>query len=161
MEKWQTDTEQRDAEMRNIIEEARVILPGVQALFGFQTIAVFNDRFEELAYYAKACHAAGLIMVIISVAMVMTPAIYYRTCHGHATESMVRLSSKMIRGALCPLAIGLALDMFTVIHVVTADMPAHLLLSVGAAVGTLALLSGLWFFVPRKASALMRREGQR
>lgn len=51
--------------MRNIIEEARVVLPGVQALFGFQTIAVFKDRFGELAYYAKASHAAALIMVIV------------------------------------------------------------------------------------------------
>lgn len=138
-------------EMRNIIEEARVVLPGVQALFGFQTIAVFNDRFEDLAYYAKACHALGMIMVIISIAMVMTPAIYYRTCHGHASAPMVSLSSRMIRGALWPLAAGLALDMFTVMHVVAAGMPARMALSVGAGVGTLALLCGLWFFLPRHA----------
>ncbi len=30
--------------MRDIIEEARVILPGIQALFGLQTIVVFNQR---------------------------------------------------------------------------------------------------------------------
>ncbi|MFC5477072.1 hypothetical protein [Massilia suwonensis] len=35
--------------MRNIIEEARVILPGLQALFGFQTVAVSSERFEDLA----------------------------------------------------------------------------------------------------------------
>jgi len=143
--------------MRTIIEEARVVLPGVQALFGFQTIAVFNDRFEELAYYAKACHVAALIMVIVSAAMVMTPAIYYRTCRGHATGAMVKLSSVMIRGALCPLAIGLALDMFTVIHIVTAGMSARMMLSVAAALGTLLLLSGLWFYVPRRARAMTRK----
>jgi hypothetical protein len=159
MEKQLTEHEQHDLEMRNIIEEARVVLPGVQALFGFQTIAVFNERFEELAYYAKMCHALGLIMVIVSVAMVMTPAIYYRTCHGHATRPMVRLSSKMIRGALGPLAAGLALDMFTVIHVVTTGMPARLAFSIGAAAGTFALLAGLWFFVPRKAHKLLRATG--
>ncbi|MFB9245843.1 DUF6328 family protein [Massilia antarctica] len=65
-------------EMRNIIEEARVILPGVQALFGFQTIAVFNDRFAGLPSYATLCHLVGLGMVIIAVALVMTPAVYYR-----------------------------------------------------------------------------------
>jgi len=42
-----------DHEMRNIIEEARVILPGLQAVFGFQTIAVFNERFEDLPAYAQ------------------------------------------------------------------------------------------------------------
>ena len=150
MEKVREAQEQYDTEMRNIIEEARVVLPGIQALFGFQMIAVFNDRFEELADYAKACHAAGLFMVIVSVAMVMTPAIYYRTCRGHATASMVSLSSKMIRGALCPLALGLALDMFTVFHIVCDGMAYRMAFSVGAALGTLALLSGLWFLVPHR-----------
>ena len=149
MEQKHDEQERHDMEMRNIIEEARVVLPGVQALFGFQTIAVFNDRFADLADYAKACHALGMIMVVISIAMVMTPAIYYRTCHGHATAAMVRLSSKMIRGALGPLAAGLALDMFTVIHIVASGMSARMALSVGAGLGTLALLAGFWFFLPR------------
>ena len=153
MEKVELLNEDYDGEMRNIIEEARVVLPGIQALFGFQMIAVFNDRFEELADYAKACHAAGLIMVIVSVAMVMTPAIYYRTCRGHATESMVKLSSKMIRGALSPLALGLALDMFTVFHIVCAGMPGQMALSIVAALGTLVLLLALWFLVPRRGRA--------
>lgn len=34
--------------VRNILEEARMILPGVQTLFGFQLIVVFNQRFEDL-----------------------------------------------------------------------------------------------------------------
>jgi len=150
--------EQNDTEMRNIIEEARVVLPGIQALFGFQMIAVFNERFDGMAAYAKACHAAGLIMVIISIAMVMTPAIYYRTCGGHASASMARLSSWLIRAALCPLALGLALDMFTVFHVVSDDLSAGMVLSVGAALGTLALLLGLWFLVPRRERGVRRME---
>ncbi|MBQ5950469.1 hypothetical protein KBW98_23520 [Massilia sp. ST3] len=154
MENQQAETNNIDAEMRNIIEEARVILPGVQALFGFQTIAVFNDRFEDLATFAKICHVAGLVMVIVSVAMVMTPAIYYRTCRGHATDTMVKFASRMIRGALCPLAIGLALDMFTVIYLATTGMSARVAVSIGAAIGTLILLAGLWYVVPRKAHKL-------
>ena len=35
------------------LDEARMILPGVQALFGFQLIAVFNQRFDDLlGWYA-------------------------------------------------------------------------------------------------------------
>ena len=144
MEKKLTKRSEIDAEMRNIIEEARVILPGVQALFGFQTIAVFNDRFEELETYAKICHVLGLAMVILTVAMVMTPAVYYRACGGIATGPMTRVSARMIRGALGPLAAGLALDMFTVIYVVTS----RLIISVVAAVGTFGLLAVLWLAVP-------------
>lgn len=35
-------------ELSNILVEARMALPGMQGLFGFQTIAVFNTRFVEL-----------------------------------------------------------------------------------------------------------------
>lgn len=158
MEKMHETQERHDTEMRNIIEEARVVLPGIQALFGFQMIAVFNERFDAMAEYAKACHVLGLIMVIVSIAMVMTPAVYYRTCHGHANAPMVRLSARMIRGALCPLAIGLALDMFTVLYVVSEDLSARMAISVGVALGTLALLSALWFLVPIKGRAAQRTD---
>ncbi|MEO7099505.1 MAG: DUF6328 family protein [Luteolibacter sp.] len=30
-----------------LLEECRMVLPGIQALFGFQLIAVFNSRFAE------------------------------------------------------------------------------------------------------------------
>ena len=145
MEQQLTDHDKIDAEMRNLIEEARVILPGVQALFGFQTIVVFNDHFADLAVFAKNCHLLGLAMVIITVAMVMTPAVYYRACGGCATLPMTRLSSMMIRGALAPLACGLALDMFTVIYAASERIG----LSVGAGSATFVLLAGLWFVLPR------------
>jgi hypothetical protein len=145
MEKQQSEHHTLDAEMRNIIEEARVILPGVQALFGFQTIAVFNERFADLATYAKACHIVGLAMVIVTIAMIMTPAVYYRACAGNPSPHMAKVSSVVIRGGLLPLALGLALDMFTVIFAASEI----LWLSGFAGVATLLLFALLWYLVPR------------
>jgi uncharacterized membrane protein YidH (DUF202 family) len=144
MEKQQTEHEKLDAEMRNIIEEARVILPGVQALFGFQTIAVFNDRFADLETYAKVCHVLGLAMVVVTIAMIMTPAIYYRACAGKATSHMARTSSALIRAGVGPLALGLALDMFTVLYVVSENP----WLSGFATAATLLLFASLWYIMP-------------
>src|SRR5438067_6761548 len=92
-----------DQEMRNIIEEARCILPGLQAVFGFQTIAVFNERFNDLETYAQVCHVFGLVLLVIAMVMLMTPAVYYRAQHGVPTATMVRVSRRHIRGALMPL----------------------------------------------------------
>lgn len=135
-----------DEVMRKIIEEARVILPGVQALFGFQTIAVFNDRFVELPSYAKTCHLIGLGMVVVTIAMVMTPAVYYRACGGNATASMMGVATSLIRAALWPLSLGLSLDMFTVIYVATTSVRV----SIAAAIGTFVLLAGFWFTLPAR-----------
>lgn len=137
--------ESLNGEMRNIIEEARVILPGVQALFGFQTIAVFNDRFTELPTYAKDCHLLSLGLVIMAVALVMTPAVYYRVVEpANISKGMIRRSSSLIRWALAPLAGGLALDMFTVIIMATKNLN----LSIASATATFLFLSGLWFVFP-------------
>jgi hypothetical protein len=153
MENAHNANENLNLEMRNIIEEARVILPGVQALFGFQTIAVFNDHFARLPEYAKDCHLAGLGMVIIAVALVMTPAIYYRVVEpANVNERMLHVSSLLIRWALAPLACGLALDMFTVIFAATR----HLGASVAGALATLMFLSGLWFVFPWRERAKLK-----
>jgi cytochrome b561 len=145
--------EDLNEEMRNLIEEARVILPGIQALFGFQTIAVFNQRFVELPEYAKDCHLIGLSMVIIAVALVMTPAVYYRYVgREHLTPPMVGLSSLMIRAALFPLACGIGLDMFTVILAAT-DRPNWSVIGAGLA---FVFLICLWFVFPLAARHLSR-----
>jgi hypothetical protein len=145
MDTQASQEQKNDQDMRNIIEEARCILPGLQAVFGFQTIAVFNERFTELETYAQACHLVGLGLMVIAMAMLMTPAVYYRAKHGRATSRMLRTSRKTIRGALIPLAVGLALDMLTVMSLATDKLS----LSVAAAVATLLLFVGLWFFLPR------------
>ena len=36
-----------DRATTHILEECRMVLPGIQALFGFQLIAVFNPGFSE------------------------------------------------------------------------------------------------------------------
>lgn len=132
--------------MRNIIEEARCILPGLQAVFGFQTIAVFNERFTDLETYAQVCHMIGLALMVIAMAMLMTPAVYYRAQHGHSTEKMIRVSRRSIRGALMPLALGLSLDMLTVMSLATE----RLALSIAAASASLLLFIGLWYVLPRR-----------
>jgi hypothetical protein len=156
MDKGHSDVGALNEEMRNIIEEARVILPGIQALFGFQTIAVFNERFVELAEYAKGCHLVGLGMVIIAVALVMTPAVYYRYVgKDHVSTRMVKASSLMIRAALFPLACGLALDIFVVILTAT-DRPVWSVMGGGFA---FLFLTCLWFVFPINARRKSRKQG--
>jgi hypothetical protein len=63
---------------REAIEEARMVLPGIQALFGFQLIAVFNERFKELTEDERLIHFSATVLVTIAIALIMTPAAYHR-----------------------------------------------------------------------------------
>src|SRR5574338_697608 len=68
--------ETKDA-VRFLLEECRMVLPGVQALFGFQLIAVFNSTFaEKLGHFEQDLHlsikSSGL--AALAAALLMTPA---------------------------------------------------------------------------------------
>ena len=62
----------------HLLEECRMVLPGIQALFGFQLIAVFNGKFWELPEGHRLLHLLAIDSVATSVALVMTPAAYHR-----------------------------------------------------------------------------------
>lgn len=149
MDSEPSQTKKNDEDMRNIIEEARVILPGLQAVFGFQTAAVFSQRFTDLDHYAVVCHLIGLALIVVAMAMLMTPAVYYRAHRGNATSRMVTVSRKSIRGALIPMALGFSLDMLTVMSLATDA----LVIIIGAAVVTLAMFVGLWYIIPKSDPA--------
>jgi hypothetical protein len=132
-------------QMRNIIEEARMILPGIQALFGFQTVAIFNQRFDDLPAIVQGVHLLALAMVVTAIGLVMTPAAWHRMVEPHQVSMRtVQLSSRLICAALPPLALGLALDMYVVLYLVTASHPG----SAAGAAAVLGLLLALWFVLP-------------
>jgi DMSO reductase anchor subunit len=131
--------------MGNILEEARMVLPGVQALFGFQMIAVFNQRFDDMAGATQAVHIVALLSVVVAIAMVMMPAAWHRIVEPHqVSATTVSLASKMICCALFPLAVGLALDIYVVLLLVSDSEP----LSISVAALTLLILVCLWFLIP-------------
>jgi hypothetical protein len=56
----QVHRETLEEEATHVTDEARMVLPGVQAVLGFQLIAVFNQRFQELSAGEQLLHLAGL-----------------------------------------------------------------------------------------------------
>ena len=141
-------------QMSRIIEEARMMLPGIQALFGFQTIAVFSERFEHLPAYAQDCHAAALALVVVAIALVMLPAAYHRLAEpGQVSPHAIKISSRAICYALAPLAAGIALDIAVVLYMVTEVDQA----SAAAGLAAFLLLIGAWFVYPLHARRRLRR----
>ena len=54
-------------------EECRMVLPGIQALFGFQLVAVFNQGFsEKLSLGGQRLHFAAILLVAISAGLVIS-----------------------------------------------------------------------------------------
>jgi hypothetical protein len=99
-----------------LLEECRMVLPGIQAIFGFQLIAVFNQRFsEDLERSEQGVHFVAMSFVAIAVAMVMCPAAYQRMSSPmEVSERFLRNSSRLLVASMVPLGFGLVLDYYLI-----------------------------------------------
>jgi len=130
-----------------LLDECRMVLPGIQALFGFQLIAVFNQRFaDDLDKPDQLLHLAAISLVAIAVALVMTPAAYHRHRGARVvTDTFIHLSSLLLVASMVPLALGLSIDLYVIAKLIV-DNDA---LGVPIAVGLFAFMSFCWFVFPR------------
>ena len=137
--------EKADKIGREAIEEARMVLPGMQALFGFQLIAVFNERFKELTENERFIHFSATVLVTIAIALIMTPAAYHRLAEQTTiSKFFVWLTSWLIAAAMVPLMLGLTLEVYLLGLLVIGDPKTSLAISTTL----LAVFSMLWFVFP-------------
>jgi hypothetical protein len=136
----------------HMLEEARMVLPGLQALFGFQLIATFNERFTDLDDFHRGVHVVATILVAIAVALIMTPAAYHRIGERRRiTQHFIDFGSRLISSAMLPLALAISMEVYLVCFLA---MDAE---TIGMLVGVvlLAAFAVLWLVIP------MRRRMQR
>jgi hypothetical protein len=147
--------ESLEEEVDHIVEESRMVLPGIQALFGFQLIAVFNQGFSELLPLAgRIVHLAAIVLVATAIALIMAPAAYHRQAE-RATISryFANYASRLIAVAMCPLLVAIALE----VSLVSYAIVSRFWISVACGAVLALIFSWLWFVFPalrrRKANA--------
>ena len=134
-----------DVRVENMLTEARVLLPGAQALFGFQMAVLLTDAFGNLPERSKILHAAALCSIALAIILVMAPAAFHRIAYrGENTETFHRIGSGFVIASVVPLAVGITGDLY--VSVARALDSAALGAAAAGAVG-LALL-GLWILHP-------------
>jgi hypothetical protein len=96
-----------------ILQEIRIVLPGTQALLGFQFIAFFNPSFKTLSSHLQMYHLINLLLVTCSTVLLIAPVAYQEILeNGHNTERFLRFTSRVITLAMLFLLLGLAGDIF-------------------------------------------------
>jgi hypothetical protein len=131
--------------IRHVLTEARVVLPGAQALLGFQFLVMMVDGFAKLPASSKWIHLVSLLCVALATILVITPAAYHRiVLLGEETEDFYFLASSLVLAALVPLSLGMTGDLY----VVTLKVTHSHAWAIGVAALALAFLYGLWFVFP-------------
>ena len=139
--------------VKHVLTEARVVLPGAQALLGFGLIIALSERFRELSDTARAVHLASVGLIALSIVLLMSPAAYHRiVLGGEVTPRLEKVASRFVLAGMAPLALSLAGDLYLVVLIVTGSARAGAIAAAAAAVVFLAM----WYAVPLAVKARSR-----
>ncbi len=131
--------------LRDILTEARIILPGAQALLGFQMMAFLSKAFDVLPSSSKQVHLAAVCLLLVSIVMLMSPPGYHRIVEdGEETERLHAFARKAVVGASIPFGLSLAADFYVAAALVTHRSG----LAAGIAGAVLLFALWLWFGYP-------------
>ena len=128
-----------------LLTEARLIIPGAQALLGFQLTVTFTKAFSELPPESKLIHATALCCLGLAVLFLMAPASLHRIAFdGEDDEKFLQIGSWFVIVAPLPLAVAIALDTYVAASRAVQSTSIAIVLAALA----LAALLGAWYAFP-------------
>jgi hypothetical protein len=124
------------------LTEARVVLPGAQALLGFQLVTIFMDGFDKLPNSSKYIHMISLTLMAVTMVFLMTPAAFHRiAAKGEESERVQKVASNFLIVAMITLPLGISGDVYILFLKVTRSVLA----SRAVAGAVLIFFYALWF----------------
>jgi hypothetical protein len=126
-----------------VLQGIRIVLPGTQALMGFQFIAIFNPVFQNLSSNMKSLHFITLIFTIICSILLIAPVAFQQIGEdGSATLNFLSFTRKMLAAAMAFLLLSITGEVYIAGKIIDMADPWPVIISVAV-----FLMGGfLWFF---------------
>jgi hypothetical protein len=97
----------------HILQGIRIVLPGTQALMGFQFIAFFNPVFQSLPSGLKNLHFVALFLTILCSLLLIAPVAFQQIGEeGNMTDRFLQYTRKMLSSAMLCLLVAIAADVY-------------------------------------------------
>jgi len=136
--------ERLDRELIELLNELRVVLPGVQVLFAFLLAVPFQQRFGQVSTFQRDVYFATLVSALVTTALLVAPAAMHRlNFRQHDKRRIVVLANRLTIAGLG----GLGLALVGVI-VLISDVLFGAPMSIIAPVLAGLVLALLWVLVP-------------
>src|SRR4051794_36076330 len=148
------EAERLDRELIELLNELRVVMPGVQVLFGFLLTVPFQQRFATVTDFQKDVYFVTLLLTAASAAFLMGPTAFHRLTFREGQKPyLVRLGTRQTIAGM----VLLALAMNGAILLLT-DVLFHTLTVAITVAGMSALFTWLWFGLAWRRKASGKRE---
>ena len=136
--------ERLNRELSELLQELRVIIPGVQVLLAFLLTAPFQQRFAQLPGSMRNAFFASIACATLATAFLIAPSAHHRLrWRAGEKERLVRLGNQMAIAGTVFLAAAIVLALYVVTDVLFTTN-----LAVLTAIASLVVFVGLWYVVP-------------
>ena len=79
----ESEKQRLNRNLDQLLQELRVVLPGVQVLFAFLLAVPFSSRFGDVDDFERDVYFVALLLSAIAVALLMAPSIQHRILFRH------------------------------------------------------------------------------
>jgi hypothetical protein len=140
----ETEKERYDRELIELLNELRVMLPGVQVLFAFLLAVPVSARFSAVNGFERAIYFFTLACTAVSAALLIAPSAFHRIdFRNHDKAGLVIISNRLAIAGM----VFLALAMVGSLTFIT-DLLYNELTTIATGAASLLLLVLLWFVLP-------------
>jgi hypothetical protein len=134
--------ERVDRELHELLEETRVVLPGLELLFGFLLILPFSERFAEVDTITRYVYLVCMVMTAAAAALMLATSARHRLGFRKIDkEKLLFIANRHVIAGLILVAISTALAVYLAASVFLAAPIA------GVIAGAVALWFVTWWFV--------------
>ena len=136
--------EQLDRELIELLNEIRVLLPGVQVLFAFLLTAPFAIGFDKVTDFQRDVYALSLFAALAAIACLVSPTTYHRIqWRQRDKDAILRVSNRLTLVGSAFLALSMTCSILLVCDYLFDRWVAALASALAA-----FLLSALWYGIP-------------
>jgi Family of unknown function (DUF6328) len=148
------EAERLDRELIELLNELRVVMPGVQVLFGFLLTVPFQQRFGDTDEFQRTVYFITLLLTAASAAFLMGPSAFHRlTFRAGQKPYLIKLGT---RQTIVGMGL-LALAMNGVLMLLTDVLYDSRTVAITIAV-MFSLFAWLWFGLALRRRASGKRE---
>ena len=140
----ETKGERLDRELSELLQELRVVLPGVQVLLAFLLTAPFQQRFGQLPDTERNAFFAAIVCATLATVLLIAPSAHHRLrWRAGDKERLLRVGNQMAIVGTVFLAAAIVLALYVITDVLFTTN-----LAVLTALAALVLFGVLWYVVP-------------
>jgi hypothetical protein len=144
----ETPMERSNRQLIELLNELRIVLPGITVLFGFLLAVPFARGWTRVTSFQRDVFIVAFLSTAVSIAFLIAPSSYHRIRFGHGDRPrMLMISNRLSIAGITAAAVAL-----TAVVLLVTDFVVSRGFAIAATASLLVLVAVLWYGLPLRAA---------